>query len=70
MAIELLQLQLFFFTFIKKKFFCQVNIKKKKYLLKAKEQAAAEKQPVSQVPIVPSAGKATQLSNAPIVSNR
>lgn len=37
------------------------------YLLKAKEQAAAEKQPVIQVPSVPNAGKATQLKSAPIL---
>lgn len=39
------------------------------YLLKAKEQAAAEKQPVIQVPRVPSAGNATQLRAAPIMWN-
>lgn len=36
------------------------------YLLKANEHAAAEKQPVIQVPNVPSAGKAIQLRAAPI----
>ena len=36
-------------------------------LLKAREQAAAEKQPVIQVPIEDKAGKATQLRAAPIV---
>lgn len=37
------------------------------YLLKAREQAAAEKQPVIQVPIEDRAGKATQLRAAPIL---
>lgn len=36
------------------------------YLLKAKEQAAAEKQPAIQDPNVPNAGKATQLKSAPM----
>lgn len=37
------------------------------YLLKASEQAAAEKQPVIHVPTVERAGKARQLRAAPIV---
>jgi hypothetical protein len=37
------------------------------YLLKAKEQAAAEKQPVIHVPIVDKAGNAIQLIAAPII---
>ena len=39
----------------------------KGYLLKASEQAAAEKQPVIHVPTVDKAGKARQLRAAPIV---
>lgn len=39
----------------------------KGYLLKASEQAAAEKQPVIHVPTVDKAGNARQLRAAPIV---
>jgi hypothetical protein len=38
-----------------------------KYLLKAKEQAAAEKQPAIHVPTVDKAGNARQLRAAPIM---
>lgn len=42
-------------------------INKQNYLLKANEQAAAEKQPVIHVPMVDNAGNATQLRAAPII---